>query len=368
MILTRLIAPPGLFRFILALVVVVSHFAPLELGSSAVYLFFALSGYWIQTMWGKEYAPADAPYRTFILSRLWRIFPVYYAGVALWVLIKAALHVPHLGLPHVEGPLAWHFYLSNLFLLGYSTLPLQDKLMYQMWSVDVELQFYFIAPFLIFVLSRYSSRSWQVLTLYGIATAGIVAFAVMYNGPGHFYPQSATLPMFLAFFLIGMQAARLGWRPPVRPALYGVAVAALLVAVCLAEPSTRGLFSTHRVHVPGLPEYNAIANMFVAFLVVPYAMATVRNDLPKASRLGSIDRALGSLSYEVYVLHVLAVVILTHYVGDLSRVERIPCVAAAVSTVLLASWLVYRLIDRPIDALRTAWVRSRRRVVRYLPG
>jgi len=45
------IAPPGLFRFLLALAVVVSHLSKLDIGRMAVLLFFFLSGYWVSKIW-----------------------------------------------------------------------------------------------------------------------------------------------------------------------------------------------------------------------------------------------------------------------------------------------------------------------------
>src|ERR1700723_1000256 len=85
--LDRLIAPPGLFRIALAYIVFVNHSVPIHLGSMAVYLFFMLSGYWVFQMWGREYAPTEAPYRNFIVSRFWRLMPVYYVALALFLLI-----------------------------------------------------------------------------------------------------------------------------------------------------------------------------------------------------------------------------------------------------------------------------------------
>ena len=85
--LNTLIAPPGLFRIALAYIVFVNHSLPIHLGSMAVYLFFMLSGYWVFHMWGREYAPTEAPYRNFIVSRFWRLMPVYYVALAAFFLV-----------------------------------------------------------------------------------------------------------------------------------------------------------------------------------------------------------------------------------------------------------------------------------------
>ena len=351
--------PPGTFRFILAYVVVLCHFSFVGLGKGAVYLFFMLSGYWIQQMWDREYSRTHSPYVTFIASRVWRLFPAYYAALALWV-VTHAVFSPRAGLSWVEGFAALHFYLSHLLLLGYATLPDADKLLPPIWSLDVELQFYLVAPLVIVALSRRGSSSWQRLSLYGIAAIGIAAFILLYNGPGRWSPLSAFLPMFLLFFLIGLQAAQSNWEPSSRLVNGGLICAAVFTIACVAVPGTRELLIIHKIHGP-LVEYNAIANMVIALMIAPYAMATVRKRVNASSRFAHLDRILGNLSYEVYLLHPIVLGLMFHYFGYLPRYARVPYSAVAMLAVLPLSWLVYSLVDRPIDRVRTAWVKSRRR-------
>jgi peptidoglycan/LPS O-acetylase OafA/YrhL len=66
------------------------------------------------------------------------------------------------------------------------------------------------------------------------------------------------------------------------------------------------------------------------------------------------------MSYEVYLLHANALAIAAYVFGHVSRHERLLIVIGIWLTVLPASWVVYRFIDKPIDRLRVIWVRSRR--------
>jgi len=79
--------PPGAFRLALAYAVFVSHTLPLKLGLAAVFLFFALSGFWIFQMWTERYAFTQAPYRTFIVSRFWRLIPGFYLQLVILIAI-----------------------------------------------------------------------------------------------------------------------------------------------------------------------------------------------------------------------------------------------------------------------------------------
>ena len=70
---------PGLVRFILALLVLLSHFSSFfMLGKYAVCGFFILSGYWISLMYDKKYSLKENQISVFYISRLWRIFPMFY--------------------------------------------------------------------------------------------------------------------------------------------------------------------------------------------------------------------------------------------------------------------------------------------------
>ena len=353
--LQSVISSPGLFRFFLAYVVVVDHFTPLQLGSAAVYLFFMLSGYWVTELWNKEYAPAAAPYRTFMLSRVWRLLPVYYVSLLSLLFINYAFHTGgRIWLQATTGADALHFCLSQLFILGYATLPEAGKLIKPVWSLDIELQFYFIAPLLIALVAKCSRYSAIRIALYIVAFAGLVVLAAFYRANA----QAAFLPMYLPFFLIGVLSAHHTWRPSARIAVGGAALALLLVAICILVPAARAVLVYGKLH-GSLSDYNTDANIVLALLCAAYAMATVRRDPARGTTFARIDRDLSNLSYEVYLLHVSALSLVIRLSGQASGVERVPIVLAAWFGLLLASIAVYYGIDRPLNRMRIDWLRSR---------
>ena len=355
--LDRLIAPPGLFRIALAYIVFVNHSVPIHLGSMAVYLFFMLSGYWVFQMWGREYAPTETPYRNFIVSRFWRLMPIYYAALAIFFLIDWIF--PSGRIPYRPDGLwaAIHYYVSQLLILGYAPLPYAAKTMPPVWSLDVELQFYLVAPLLILLLTRYRAGSAPRLALALFAIAGFAAFIVFF---GNIHAQSAFLPMYLIFFLIGASSARYAWKPDPRLAVGGLALAGLLVAGCIMLPAVRpllieGSFSSR------LSDFNPDANIVLALLIGPYAMSTVLRSPAKGTWGARLDRDLSNVTYEIYLLHPAALLIVAHFVGHLSKYRQMPVIVLAWLGLFPVCWLLYRLIDQPIDRRRSAWVRSRRR-------
>lgn len=353
--LQRLVSSPGLFRFSLAYVVVVDHFTPLQLGSAAVYLFFMLSGYWVTELWNKEYAPAAAPYRTFMLSRVWRLLPVYYVSLLTLLIINYAFHTGgRIWLQATTGADAMHFCLSQLFILGYATLPETGKLIKPVWSLDIELQFYFIAPLLIAFVAKCSRFSVWRIALYAMAFAGLVALAVLYRTNA----QAAFLPMYFPFFLIGVLSAQHAWRPNERLAVGGATVAASLVALCILLPAARPLLIYGKLH-GALSDYNTDVNIVLALLASAYAMATVRRDPARGTTFARIDRDLSNLSYEIYLLHVSALSLVIRLSGHASGSERAPIVLVAWLALLLVSLGVYYGIDKPLNRMRIDWLRSR---------
>lgn len=355
--LDRLIAPPGLFRIVLAYIVFINHSVPIHLGSLAVYLFFMLSGYWVFRMWAGEYAPTETPYRNFIVSRFWRLMPVYYVALAIFFVIDALFPSGRAAYQPDGLWAALHYYVSQLLILGYAPLPYDAKTMPPVWSLDIELQFYLVAPLVILLLTRYRAGSLLRLALGLVALAGFAAFVVFF---GNIHAQSAFLPMYLVFFLIGAYSARYNWRPDSRLAAGGLGFAGLLIVGCILVPATRpllieGSFSSW------LSDFNPDANIVLALLLAPYAMSTVLRSPAKGTWAARFDRDLSNITYEIYLLHPAALLIIAHFVGHLSKYRQLPAIVMAWALILPAAWLIYRFIDQPIDRRRSAWVRSRRR-------
>ena len=104
----------GSFRLALALLVFVHHTTRVSLGMTAVYVFFELSGFWICTMWNGRYAKASFPYGVYLVSRAWRLMPVFIlSAIVAWsVVYFQGVPVPNFNWVHRA--------ISNIFILGYS--------------------------------------------------------------------------------------------------------------------------------------------------------------------------------------------------------------------------------------------------------
>ncbi len=122
---------PGMLRFILAAMVVVSHLTSLNIGRPAVLLSFMLSGYWVSRLLAGWQASVPA----FYVSRTLRVWPLYAVVTVLAWLLHA-----HAEAVRPEG--LW----SALTLLGLAARA--GDVIGVSWSLDIELQFCLALPLL----------------------------------------------------------------------------------------------------------------------------------------------------------------------------------------------------------------------------
>lgn len=323
---------PGVFRLFLALLVFLQHSSKLSLGAAAVYVFFCLSGYWIERMWSEKYSATRAPYVTFMVSRLWRLVPTFVLVAAITLGVQLALGATW---AQIRGAAGWpRFIGSHLLIFGYNTLPAQP--LRPAWSLDVEMQFYVVAPLLAVVMATGRGR------LVALAAALISLGSVAVFG-------KSAAASFLLFFVVGMLAARHDWRPSARLAALTGGAAVALIAGCVLSPF-RGVLLGGATPGP-LFVFMEPANVVLGLLAMPYAIFTTHQASARA------DKIAADLSYVVYLLHWAAVSWFVTIPGSFAH--RLPYWAAAWALVGVGSLAVWRAWDRPINAARARWVRGR---------
>ncbi|PPD45556.1 MAG: acyltransferase [Methylocystis sp.] len=321
------LASPGALRMVLAFAVFLHHTTNYNLGMSAVLIFFVLSGYWVATMWEQTYSKTAASYVTFVVSRVWRIVPVF----ALCSAIAWALLFWRGAAPEDAGGLGRQLF-SGVMILGYNSLPFQANL--PGWSLDMEMQFYLIAPLFIFLVSK------NVYVLLGCVLISILSRAL---------GGAATVAPFLLFFGLGVASSSHKLAPS-RSLAYGSLFATLGVLFLCGLILVKD-FALGETQGP-LLAFSSKTNLLIAVLMTPFALYTTRQ------KSGSTDRMFGDLSYIFYLLHWSVIGAIG--TGEGSYAERLLLCSEAVVIIFAASWLIWRVFDRPIGKLRSAWVASRR--------
>jgi peptidoglycan/LPS O-acetylase OafA/YrhL len=341
---------PGRFRLLLASVVVLHHYSHIALGNAAVLLFFALSGYWIQTMWVKTYSKSRRPYITFLTSRLWRLLPVFLLCSTLALFLVVALPLfwpPRVGFP----PLGYDTLFSSFFLLGYSEASYQPLV--PAWSIDIELQFYILAPLIIVALDRRFR-----LTAFALLVVNLLSLDP-FIGARH-------LGAFIIFFFVGMSTARGMMLSLYRPPMVRVSCAGVIILLSLAAlaPDLRGpvyqgdgseMILGYRV----IDLFSAL----VAVAALPLALSTVFRPT------NATDRLMADISYSLYLVHWLPLIVLTHFLPDLHALStgfRLAALSSILFLVYSISTAVTLWFDRPLSAKRNRYVQLR--VAREIGG
>ena len=329
-VMRRLLHPshPGACRLWLALIVVLHHFSRFEFGIAPVLVFFALSGFWIHRVWKARYSKTRLPWLTFVVSRWWRLAPVMLVACFLTFVVMFATGSDKLPVA-LSQPIRQ--VLSSVFFVGYAGMPVRP--VGPAWSLDIEMQFYLVAPMLVIIVQRIS---WILTLLFGyMAFAFSLAFI-----PGVVFSS------FLIFFVIGMAAAEHDWRPSDRAAITGMRLAIILTIAALLSPWRQDLLGANG------NDWQAF-NIVLAALLLPIA-------LNSGERIGDrTDAALGDHSYVIYLIHWPAILIFRNYDWGGAWGNVVAATGLFMITAMV-SYAAWRWIDAPINRKRAMWVASRR--------
>lgn len=355
----------GILRFLLALSVAWTH-AGLPKGLSGdlcVTIFFAISGFYMAMVLSENRAYARVS--TFYKQRLLRLFPTYWALLALALLAGALIpSIRHgwatvqafqLTQDHVGVFVAW--LLSQLFIVGQDVFlffglgatghmafqgdlaqaahPLAELMVIPpAWSLSLEITFYLFVPFL-------ARRSTPVLV--GLLLASCAIRLAGAYGLGFVGDPWATRFFFseLAFFLVGMLAYRLVVQPGTRIASLR---SAGYLAVCAVAVGS--MAANHYGHVNvGLFSKAAVATL-VLTAAIPWLFTLTRNN--------RLDRHVGEYSYPLYLCHILVFELwgLLHWSSPWSGYLMIAAATAFAVALTIA-------VDLPVDRFRHRLLRAK---------
>ena len=332
----------GVFRYVLASMVVLTHLWPAQSmwwGIYAVFSFYLVSGYLMTLVLDQTYPYNSDGLRRFMLSRVLRIYPPYLVlcVVALMLIatVPDAASSANFKMQLPDTPQRW---LANVFIFGL----LGDKvaLVPPAWSLNIELVFY-IAMAALLARHRLVITPWFVVsvayTLYLLSTE--VKFKPRYNEI-----LGASLPFAVGAMLYAWRTQLLwirGWTAWISGTLF-LANAALAAYWPIAD---------RRVH-------HFYLSLFFAALLLVTLTRLRPADLP--NWYVKLDRIGGNLSYPIFLchFHVAAIVV---WLGFDSVRPKDSFAFWATSFVLsnLLAWAIYEGVDRNSDRLRDRIRRQR---------
>ncbi|MBX4894493.1 acyltransferase family protein [Rhizobium bangladeshense] len=298
------------------------HF--ITMGSEAVGLFFALSGFLMAHLYGSRPVTREAVL-DFLVSRFARIYPIYLAAVLLVAMLSG---VQDLGfIQPITGSID---FVRHVFLLGSSGV---------FWSIPPEIQFYLLFPILWLCLARPHRYDGVIV---GLAVLVVVDGLLELPGPGILLLSK--LPYFLFGALAGaMHSYWDKWTPS---ALTG-AFTLFLLAV----------FFTYRHVLPHFsPEFWGLQSAVAAAVIV----ALVARQPPIAAHVlaAAPMRFLGAVSFSLYLFHV-PIMFLARRAFD-GLIPEPAIIVAALGVAAAGAWFIHETVEVPSRRLLVGWWRHHR--------
>jgi peptidoglycan/LPS O-acetylase OafA/YrhL len=318
-----------LVRFVGACAVIVTHSQGLvglgaHLDAFGVFVdqFFLISGFLIAYVYTERMKDGH-DYRAFLLRRVARILPLHWATLAAFVIL--GLMANRFGV-HINGPEVFDLNClpANAALLHSTWLCPHYSFNGPSWSISAEAIMYLAVP-AVFVLAR----------------RPIVAVV--------------TVASMCAFLSLYADSEWLGWT------VSGGALRALPCFCCGALL----YFQRHRLarllHANWLCFASSIALIFGAVISLPHAWLTIPAGLAVASAVAAdLGRSesplarwsapLGQLTYSLYMLHMLVLLIARYAARDMLGLEGAPYTTFMIAAVLLVfplSYLSFVLFETP---------------------
>jgi peptidoglycan/LPS O-acetylase OafA/YrhL len=332
---SRFVMLDGL-RGLAALVVVVWHTGATRFipgGYLAVDLFFVLSGFVLSHAHGLR----RSDWRSFILARAVRLYPLYAAGLALGTLVAlqhlwsdgrfwATLGANSLVLP---TPARWSTYLP---------FPLDTPA----WSLFFEM---LINAVWFAVLPVLSNRAlFAVLVVSAVGVVDIIALkgSIDVGDSGlDFLPLGIVRASYSFFAGVGCYRV---WKSGGNPQTHSWTPPLALIIV-IAAPFPRALVDA------------------VAVLAIFPALIFVGASTRVPSRISNAMTAVGAASYAIYTLHAPIIA----WAGDVILLRapqlRHPAywiAAVVVPGMLMLGWMADRYFDAPLRSALMRWIRSPR--------
>jgi len=348
---------PGLdgLRALAVLLVVVCHQYVLSLGWVGVQIFFVLSGYLINRLLVRDREqPLGSYLRDFYGRRALRIFPLYYAVLAV-LLLASMSRVRMVGVREALPFAATYTY--NFWYAAHGTV---SYLLTHFWSLCVEEQFYLVWPFVIYLCPPRFIR--QLLMAVILASPVVRAMMVRWlathlHGSDRFIALDVVTPTHFDAFAIGAYASLF----PLSRYRWGLLAAGSVLTIA-------GLVIVIKDHLPwdsaGYPLGMRAGYAFVwGYSLINVCAVLLITCLANRRFFPALFESrpltyLGRISYGLYVLHYPVQWIVAKALSGRPVFMQI---ALQLPVTIALAALSYRYWESPFLALKDRWFPGRPR-------
>ena len=330
---------PGLTRFTLALIVIIYHLSEtFYLGKFAVGCFFMLSGYWIALMYDKKYSKKENTLKVFYISRLLRIFPVFYVFSILGALIVAIFYPGMFNRFHsLSLNEQGNIILANLFIFG--SPDQRMRILGPAWSLSVELQFYLLYPFIAFI-ARKNKQLLVAATLFFF-----LIFLCIFYCDNDAFEFSSLSYMFL--FLIGVIVYYYQIKFSDQSKRISLIIFIAVFAIQYMIPSVKILCLD--VH----SKYYTLMSIGLIIISIPFVISSVYNST------NDTDKFWGEMSFIIYLCHWIWLIPYYKYTSSsIGIITKGSYALIFIIVTSISSFFIYKFIDRKFEHWRHGWVNN----------
>jgi peptidoglycan/LPS O-acetylase OafA/YrhL len=324
----------GIYRFILATLVIITHTAPDRFvpgGFYAVFSFYMLSGYLMTYILNEQYGFSLRGIGRYLFNRALRIYPTYW--VCFLCTLSFVTAVPWLTWQvsrNIVMPDSLIKWLSNIFIFGIGTSG-RGRLIPQAWSLSVELLFYITIGVLL------ARKKIIVGIWFGLSVVCTIYMDMAGTRIADWYQPlgAGSLP-----FSIG--AVVYYWRDDLTSASRAAPLISLFLYLL-------NIMIVAKAHLYGIE-----AGYYISIYLSALALITLR-DVDKRSvpgRLGKWDDMMGNLSYPMYVSHFMVGIFVLWVFFKEPRGNGWSFTGVCYIYVLVFSYLIHRIFESRIDRIR----------------
>jgi len=322
-------------------------------GWTGVDLFFVLSGFLIGGIL-IDARGSDSYFRTFYVRRFFRIIPIYYLWICLYIALVSAAgpaiqsrSFSGKALPRGFEVYAHLLFLQNLIPYNWSILPgLWGSWFGHLWSLAVEEQFYLLAPLMI---SWLSPRRLPAVLVGIVCGAPLLRIVLLFYV--HQIDVTRIMPSRADALAVGILAA-IAWRAP--------------VCRLWLSRNIRSIYWTAGLFFAGFgllwwyapsSESFGVASFGFTWIAIFYALLLLivlvgsKGWIARAMRTGWL-RDVGRVSYCMYVIHLIVNLffysIFLHAHPQITTFSGagIPLLAAIVTYAL--AWVSWEILEGPL--------------------
>jgi peptidoglycan/LPS O-acetylase OafA/YrhL len=309
--------------------------AAVKSGASGVDLFFTLSAFLITVLLLKERRQTGGiSLRSFYMRRILRIWPLYFAVLAVAVVL--AHTVPGQGLP-------WYFLAGYLLFVGNwvdAVVGHPTSVCVPLWTVSIEEQFYLVWPVLMKGLGRRGMIVAAVVTFL-LATLSQIGVVLAGLSGGYIYYGSASRGGSLALgILLALFADRL---PDLSRGMRRLLLAAALTGWISA--------SAWLTDQPGPVDMRAVLGRLVVSVggvLILYACLGSRSRLVRSDWVVR----LGKISYGLYMLHFIGLLLVIDVLRPPWGWKLLATKALGLPVTVVLAWASYRWVESPFLRLK----------------